>query len=96
LNPAAFNRTLSESEPPIEVPPPLAALWWLKKGDWQRAHEIVMRHDSRDAAWVHALLHRIEGDEENAGYWYRQARRPAASGATDAEWDAIVGVLLAK
>jgi hypothetical protein len=53
-----------------------------------------MKEESRDAAWVHAYLHRVEGDLDNAGYWYRQARRPAASGPLPAEWDAIADALI--
>jgi hypothetical protein len=95
VTPAAFKSSLEDGVPPRETIPALAALWWIKKGDWDRAHEIVMSDDSRDAAWVHALLHRIEGDESNAGYWYRQAQKPAANGSTDAEWEAIADALLA-
>jgi hypothetical protein len=80
--------------PPRALAPPLAALWWAKKGDWDKAHRSVMDEASQDAAWVHAYLHRVEGDLGNAGYWYRQARKPAATGALDAEWAAIVETLL--
>ena len=52
---------------------PLAALWWAAKGEWDKAHEIVQDEDDADAAWVHAYLHRVEGDLGNAGYWYRRA-----------------------
>ncbi len=53
-----------------------------------------MAGDSRDAAWVHAHLHRVEGDNGNAGYWYREAKRPVVTSDLDAEWDAIVAALL--
>jgi hypothetical protein len=91
---AEFKRDVSKPEPPAGLSPPLAALWWAAKGDWDKAHGIVMKQDSRDAAWVHAYLHRVEGDLDNAGYWYRQARRPAESGALPEEWDAIAAALL--
>jgi hypothetical protein len=94
LTPAAFKRTLSHPVPPKALDAPLRALWWVKKGDWDKAHRIVMDEHSRDAAWVHAHLHRVEGDEGNAGYWYRQAKRRPASGAFEAEWDAIVAAML--
>jgi hypothetical protein len=87
---------LTEGAPPETAAAPLAALWWIRKGDWNRAHEIVMRESSQQAAWVHAHLHRIEGDDSNAGYWYRQANRPVASGAIDVEWEAIVAGILAS
>jgi hypothetical protein len=96
MTPAAFRRTLSRAAPPNAAPPALKALWWARKGDWDKAHRIVMDEHSRDAAWVHAYLHRVEGDDGNAGYWYRQARVKAAGGSLDHEWDAIVEALTAR
>lgn len=93
---AEFQASLKDNTPPREIAPALAALWWTKKGDWDKAHEIVMDAEGRDAAWVHAHLHRVEGDTDNAAYWYRQAKRPAAAGSLDAEWDAIVAALLGE
>jgi hypothetical protein len=89
-----LKRTLTNAKPPGDLAPPLAALWWAAKGDWDKAHDIVMKQDSRDAAWVHAYLHRVEGDLDNAGYWYRKARRPAATEPLPAEWDAIAAALI--
>ena len=89
-----FKRTLNTATAPRGCAPALAALWWARKGDWGKAHKLVMDEDSRDAAWVHAYLHRFEGDAGNAAYWYRQARKPAADGALEPEWDAIAGALL--
>ena len=80
--------------PPRGIAPALAALWWARKGGWDTAHKIVMDHDGRDAAWVHAYLHRVEGDAGNAAYWYRQADKPVAGMALDREWDAIATALL--
>jgi len=91
---AEFQRSLTARTAPRDVAPALAALWWAKKGDWDKAHKIVMDADGRDAAWVHAYLHRVEGDAGNAAYWYRQANRPVASGTLDREWDAIAAALL--
>jgi hypothetical protein len=89
-----FKRALAKAKPPAGLAPALAALWWAGKGEWDKAHGIVMNDDGRDAAWVHAYLHRVEGDLGNAGYWYRQARRAAASGSIEAEWDAIATALI--
>ena len=94
MTPATFNASLSDSAPPRELAAPLAALWWAKKGEWDKAHRIVMDETGQDAAWVHAYLHRVEGDLGNAGYWYRQARKPAASCDLDDEWTALVEALL--
>ncbi len=89
-----FRASLTESDPPATLPPLLAALWWEAKGDWKRAHEIAQDESGADAAWVHAYLHRKEGDDGNAGYWYRQAGRPHCALALDAEWEQIVSALL--
>jgi len=94
MTPAEFQRSLSKPAPPASCAPALQALWWAAKGDWNAAHEIVMKHDDADCAWVHAHLHRVEGDAPNARYWYRQAGKPVAAGALDAERDAIIAALL--
>jgi hypothetical protein len=93
MTPAAFKRTLSHAVPPKAIEPALAALWWAKKDDWEKAHRIVMDEHGRDAAWVHAYLHRVEGDEGNARYWYTRARRAAAKNSLDKEWNEIVAAL---
>ena len=78
------------------LPPALAALWWAARDEWERAHEAAQSDAGPDADWVHAYLHRVEGDLENAGYWYGRAKRPAATGALDAEWAAIAAELGAR
>jgi hypothetical protein len=93
---AAFRLTLAEAQPPTDVPSTLAALWWAAKGEWDRAHSLVMGEDGGDAAWIHAYLHRVEGDLGNARYWYRAAQRPPASGKLEDEWTAIVSELLVR
>jgi uncharacterized cupin superfamily protein len=89
-----FRHSLKESETSADLPPLLRALWWDAKGDWNRAHEIAQDVETRDGAWVHAYLHRKEGDATNAGYWYRQAGKPHCTSNTEAEWCAIVDYLL--
>ena len=91
-----FNASLKKAEPPAGLAPALAALWWARKDKWEEAHRIVMNEGGKDCAWVHAHLHRLEGDLENAGYWYKQAGRPEAAGSLPAEWAAIASHLLAK
>jgi hypothetical protein len=92
--PAAFRSSVAQDAPPDNLSAPLASLWWAAKGDWDRAHRIVQEDDGKDAAWVHAYLHRVEGDLPNAGYWYRQATRPVANETLDAEWNSIAEALL--
>jgi hypothetical protein len=94
MTPAEFKRSLSKPRPPARLSPALGALWWAGKDDWNKAHKLVMSEEGADGAWVHAYLHRLEGDLENARYWYRQARRPAATGELAAEWTMIVTALL--
>jgi hypothetical protein len=94
MSPAEFEASLTSARPPRALAPALEALWWAKKGEWDKAHRIVMDESGRDAAWVHAYLHRVEGDAGNAAYWYRQARRSVASGTLEQEWTTIVAALL--
>ena len=68
----------SSTTPPAEASSPLAALWHVAKGDWHKAHQIVQDDEGAEAAWVHAHLHRVEGDESNAGYWYARAGKSHA------------------
>jgi hypothetical protein len=92
---ALFESSLELAAPADDMPPAVAALWWLRKGDWNRAHGIVQDHEG-DAAcdWVHAVLHRMEGDSFNARYWYRRAGRAVPDGDVAAEADAVLAALL--
>jgi hypothetical protein len=89
-----FSQSLSAAHPPGSLDAPLEGLWWAAKGDWDKAHKTVQDDEGRAAAWVHAYLHRVEGDLPNASYWYRTAGRPVATGALDHEWSAIATDLL--
>jgi hypothetical protein len=91
---AEFRASLSGATPAPGLDAPVAALWWAAKGGWDEAHKIVQDESTADAAWVHAYLHRVEGDLGNAGYWYRQAGKPAASGSLEIEWERIASALL--
>lgn len=96
MTPEAFRRSLADPSPPAALPPALAALWHQGRGDWTAAHEAAQSDEGGDAAWVHAHLHRVEGDESNAGYWYRRAGRPHCRDPLDAEWAAITAALLTQ
>jgi hypothetical protein len=91
---ADFRASVSGASPAPDLDPPLAALWWAARGNWDEAHKIVQDEDSPDAAWVHAFLHRVEGDFGNAGYWYGQAGKPVAAGSLETEWEQIASALL--
>jgi len=89
-----FQISLTESQPPAELGLALAGLWWDAKGDWKRAHESAQQDDGSEGSWVHAYLHRKEGDEDNAAYWYSRAGKPICREPFDAEWLSIVKGLL--
>lgn len=86
----------AESEPAPGLADPLVALWYDRRGDWKHAHAVVQADEGPEAAWVHAYLHRKEGDASNAAYWYRRAGRPVAatSLSLDAEWAEIAAALV--
>jgi hypothetical protein len=94
VNVAEFKASLSGAAPAPSLDAPLAALWWAAKGEWDEAHKIVQDEASADSAWVHAYLHRVEGDLGNAGYWYGRAGKPAAAGSLETEWEGIASALL--
>ncbi|MEX2200783.1 MAG: hypothetical protein WD711_05260 [Dongiaceae bacterium] len=94
MNLAGFRRSLADEVPPRGHPPPLVALWYGGKGNWDKAHRIVQDENGSDAAWVHAWLHRVEGDPSNARYWYGHAGKPEPANTTDAEWAEIATALL--
>jgi hypothetical protein len=96
MTPAKFRRSLSADDPPEPLSGIQRALWYGARGDWTRAHEIVQKEDSSDAAWVHAWLHRIEGDLGNARYWYGRAGRPERTGTTDEELEELLAELVTK
>lgn len=91
---SAFRASLAASAPPPGLSLALQALWWDGRGDWSRAHECAQGEEGGAGDWVHAYLHRKEGDAGNAAYWYRRARKPAGAGSLDDEWVAIVTALL--
>jgi hypothetical protein len=95
LTAADFRASLTADAPPAGMPLPLQALWWSGKGRWELAHEIAQRVENGDGAWVHAHLHRVEGDLANAAHWYRRAGREVCSTSIDAEWRAISAEMLA-
>lgn len=95
MNLKEFRDSLAAATPPADAELALQALWWAGKGEWDRAHECAQQPQAGPACdLVHAHLHRLEGDLANAGYWYRRAGRPLATGLPEAEWETIAGQLL--
>lgn len=90
-----FKASIEDAAPPA-VSPLLRALWHDAKGNWDAAHALAQDIDDETGAWVHAYLHRKEGDEGNAGYWYRRAGRLHSRASLEAEWVEIAAALLAR
>jgi hypothetical protein len=91
-----FKGSVSLEAPPEGSSLALRALWWDAKGDWEKAHECAQAAKDEAGAWVHAYLHRKEGDLANAGYWYRRIGRGAATASLAEEWEAIARALLER
>lgn len=89
-----FRKSTSSDAPPSPLSLALAGLWWDAKGDWTKAHESAQEDEGPEGSWVHAYLHRKEGDSSNAAYWYRRAGKPVSRESFAAEWDEIATSLL--
>ena len=92
---ATFTASLADSTPPSALSAPLGALWHAARGERDEAHAIAQQREGDPAHdWVHAHLHRVEGDLGNAGYWYRRAGKPMPTGDLASEREAIIAALL--
>lgn len=92
-----FSQLIQQQERcPSSFPKALQALWYDKKGNWNQAHEIVQDASDADSAWVHAYLHRKQGDLNNARYWYRRSSQPESEAKLAEEWEQIAQQLLVK
>jgi hypothetical protein len=94
MNLDEFRKSLDQPSAPAGLTHALAGLWWDGKGDWKRAHESAQQDEGQHGAWVHAYLHRKEGDNGNAAYWYSRAGKPVCREPLHAEWLSIVTDLL--
>ncbi len=93
-NYSEFEHTLSQAVPPDDWPEALKALWFDAKGDWESSHNIAQDMHNELGSWMHAYLHRKEGDKFNAGYWYRQAGRSYPEMSLEAELREMVVFVL--
>ena len=89
-----FKQSLQDAHPPKLLSTFLESLWYDGKGNWKKAHDLVDDLPGTDAARVHAYLHRVEGDQSNADYWYRQAGAPKPAASLQEEWEALVNQFL--
>ena len=84
-----FKSSLAEKKPPHQLSILLQALWYDAKGDWEASHNLAQDVNTKDGSWIHAYLHRKEGDSGNASYWYHRANRNMPSYSLDQEWEDI-------
>ncbi|HEC44832.1 MAG TPA: hypothetical protein ENI20_18615 [Bacteroides sp.] len=91
-----FQKLLETGEIPDDIPSLLQALLLDGAGDWEGAHTIAQNEFTRDGSWVHAYLHRVEGDMGNASYWYSDSGRKMPDMTLEEEWEAIARKLLRK
>jgi hypothetical protein len=94
MNLQEFRDSLSQASPPPGLGAALSGLWWDAKGDWHKAHESAQQDEGTEGAWVHAYLHRKEGDPSNAEYWYQRAGKPPVKSSLQEEWNEIIAALL--
>ena len=89
-----LQQSLKSALPPAELSSYLKSLWYDAKGDWNKAHEIIQDIEDKTAAWIHAYLHRKEGDIGNADYWYRRAGKTRPPYSLEKEWEEIANKLI--
>ena len=89
-----FRKSLTQAKPPAGLSLALTGLWWDAKGDWTRAHESAQQDEGVEGSRVHAYLHRKEGDQSNAAYWYSRVGKPVCREPLDVEWLNIARDLL--
>jgi hypothetical protein len=89
-----FKSAIAAGREPAEISEALRAMWHDASGNWERAHDIAQEIHGADGSWIHAYLHRKEGDQSNAAYWYGRAGRPVCKRSLDDEWDEIATALL--
>ena len=90
MNYDEFIGSLSSDQPPQKIPVVLKALWYDGKNDWEGSHNIAQDIDDKNGSWVHAYLHRKEGDISNAHYWYSRAGKSEPRMTLKEEWESLV------
>jgi len=89
-----FKKSVGQNAPPPNINSLLQALWFDAKGDGEMAHNLAQDVNTKDGSWIHAYLHREEGDLGNASYWYQRANRPLCRKSLSEEWEEITKALL--
>jgi hypothetical protein len=94
MNAEIFRQTLQNNEPPQGISPCLQALWYDANNNWEQSHQLIQDEPGTLPALIHAYLHRKEGDQGNAGYWYRRGGKAPFSGSLQEEWEWLVQACL--
>jgi len=94
MNLQEFKNSISNENPPENISDVLKALWFEKKGEWKAAHEIAQTEKTLSHDLIHAYLHRVEGDNGNANYWYNRAKREMPKLSLNEEWEKMVDEFL--
>ena len=94
MNLESFIESLMADDPPAGLSLYLLSLWYDAKGDWSKAHDVIQNEENKNGSWIHAYLHRKEGDIWNADYWYRRAGKTRPSHSLDDEWKEIASNIL--
>jgi hypothetical protein len=96
MNLQEFKSSADDDKPPQGISPALEAMWYQLNGDWDSAHRLVQSQNNLMGNWVHAYLHRVEGDDGNASHWYHRAEKPVCTSTLADEWREIVMVLVSE
>ena len=96
MNFDSFSALIKEESVPKELSDSLLALWYDAKDNWEKAHSIAQQVPDPEGAWVHAYLHRVEGDLSNAEYWYKRANQPVCQDKLSEEWESITRSILSS
>lgn len=94
MNFDTFKQSLTANTPPADSNIYLQSLWYDAKGDWDKAHTLIQDLTDKTAAWIHAFLHRREGDVFNANYWYTKAGKRMPGYALEQEWEELAKAML--
>jgi hypothetical protein len=89
-----FKATLTQNAPPEGLNDLLKAMWYDGKGNWNASHDVAQEIHTKEGSWIHAYLHRKEGDLGNASYWYSKAGKPVTKVSLDEEWEELVRAFL--
>jgi hypothetical protein len=92
----AFRESIAQTQPPAGLGAAMLALWWDAKGDWDKAHDHAQERDDAAGMRVHAYLHRKEGDQSNAAYWYRRCAAAPSVLTLDEEWEELARTFLER